>query len=52
MLLKQKKYTEDEKYEYADIGWVLEDNVLVTRVLDWAGADLSKIYTLYQMPVD
>jgi hypothetical protein len=52
MLVKQKKYTEDEKYEYADIGWVLEDNVLVTRVLDWAGADLSKIYTLYQMPVD
>lgn len=51
MLVKQKQYTEDQGYDYADIGWVLEDNVLVTRVLDWAGCKLSKIYTIYQKPI-
>ena len=52
MLWKQKKYSLVSRYDYADLGWVLEDNVLVTRVVEWMNSDLSKVYTLFQKPLD
>jgi len=52
MLFEQKKYSQKHGYEYADLGWVLEDNILVTRVIDMmVGFKTSKIYAVYQKQI-
>ncbi|HNR67118.1 MAG TPA: hypothetical protein PKN04_04740 [bacterium] len=52
MLWKQKIYSLHSQYDHADLGWVLEDNVLVNRVAEWMNAKVSKIYTIFQKPID
>ncbi|MBN1540731.1 hypothetical protein JW992_01200 [candidate division KSB1 bacterium] len=51
MLWKQKIYSMNGPYDHADLGWVLEDNVLVIRVAEWMNAKLSKVYTIFQKPI-
>lgn len=51
MLYKQKQYTQTTQYEYCDMGWVLEDNVMVVRLVDMMGGGPSKTYTIYEKPI-
>jgi len=48
MLWKQKMYSQDRGYTYCDMGWVLEDNVMVIRVIEMMHSVPSKTYTLYE----
>ncbi len=48
MLWQQKLYAQKKGYEYCDMGWVLEDNVMVIRLVEMMGAVPSKTYTIYQ----
>lgn len=47
MLWKQKQYTRT-RYDYCDMGWVLEDNVMTIRLIEMMGSEDSKIYTIYE----
>ncbi len=51
MIWKQKLYTQTTKLEYCDIGWVLENNELVKRLVEMMGAEDSKEYTVFQKPI-
>ncbi len=51
MLWKQKKYAQKAGYQYCDMGWVLEDNVLTTRLVDLVNAKISKVYTIFQKSI-
>jgi hypothetical protein len=50
MLWKQKLYSQ-KKYEYCDMGWVLEDNVMVIRIIEMMGSIPSKTYTIFEKPI-
>ncbi len=50
MLWKQKLYSRT-KYDYCDMGWVLEDNTLVIRLIEMMGAVPSKTYTIYEKKI-
>jgi len=39
-------------YAGGEISWTLEDNDLVNRVLESAGAKRSKTYRIYETPVE
>ena len=52
MLWREKIISQKAKYEYCDMGWVLEDNVLVTRLVEMMNAKPSKTYTIYQKKID
>jgi len=51
MLWKQKLYAQEAGYQYCDMGWVLEDNILATRLVDLVNPTTSKVYTIFQKPV-
>lgn len=51
MLWQQKIYSQKRGYEYCDMGWVLEDNVMVVRLAEFMNATLSKTYTIFQKPI-
>lgn len=51
MLWKQKTYSAEKGYEYCDMGWVLEDNVMTIRLIEMMGSELSKVYTIYEKPL-
>ena len=46
MLWKQKQYS-STKYKYCDMGWVLEDNKLVIKLIEMIKGKDSKAYTIY-----
>ena len=48
MLWKQKVYSQQKGYEYCDMGWVLEDNVMTVRIIEMMQSQPSKLYTIYQ----
>lgn len=48
MLWKQKIYSQQKGYEYCDMGWVLEDNVMTVRIIEMMQSTPSKLYTIYQ----
>jgi len=50
MLWKQKQYS-STKYDYCDMGWVLEDNKMVIRLIDMVKAKDSKTYTIYEKEI-
>ena len=52
MLYKQKLYSMKAGYEYADMGWVLEDNVLVFRLMNMVEAFTSKVYTIFDKKIN
>ena len=51
MLLKQHDYAKKRGYVYADMGWVLEDNVMMVRMIERVGAKPSKTYSIYEKPI-
>lgn len=49
MLWQQKVFSQKKGYEYADLGWVLEDNVLIIRVVEMMqDFKLSKVYAIFE----
>jgi len=48
MLWQQKQYSQKKGYEYCDMGWVLEDNIMAVRLIEMVGGEISKIYTIFQ----
>ena len=53
LIWKQKIVTQEMGYEYADLGWVLEDNVMAQRVVNiMENGKLSKAYTIYEKSLD
>lgn len=50
MLWKQKLYSQT-RYDYCDMGWVLEDNKMVIRLVEMMEAKPSKTYTIYEKKV-
>ena len=48
MIWKQKQYAQSAGYEYADLGWVLEDNVPTIKLIEMMDGDLSKEYTVFE----
>ncbi|NIA31167.1 MAG: hypothetical protein GWP06_14815 [Actinobacteria bacterium] len=51
MLYKQKLYSMKKGYEYCDMGWVLEDNVLVIRLVEMMDSTPSKTYTIFEKKI-
>jgi hypothetical protein len=51
MLWQQKLYAQEKGYQYCDMGWVLEDNVMVIRLVEMMGATPSKTYTIFERPI-
>jgi len=51
MIWKQKQYSRT-KYEYCDMGWVLDDNKMVIRLVEMIEAEDSKTYTIYEKEID
>jgi GNAT superfamily N-acetyltransferase len=51
MIWKQKQYAESRGYKYCDIGWVLEDNHMVIRMIKRFGGTPSKTYTIYEKSI-
>lgn len=51
MLWYQQQYAIKKKYEYCDMGWVLEDNYNVINIVEMIGATDSKTYTIYEKPL-
>ena len=51
MIWKQKQYSRT-KYDYCDMGWVLEDNKMVIRLIEMIEAKDSKTYTIYEKEID
>lgn len=47
MLWKQKQYSRT-RYEYCDMGWVLDDNVMTIRLIEMMDATPSKTYTVFE----
>lgn len=47
MLWKQKIYSRT-RYEYCDMGWVLDENVMTIRLIEMMGATPSKTYTIFE----
>ena len=39
-------------FDWAELGWVLEDNALLNSALPRMGATIHKTYRLYQRPLD
>lgn len=52
MLCKQKQYSQEKGYTYCDMGWVLEDNYAVTRIVKFMEAELSKKYTVFEKKIN
>jgi hypothetical protein len=52
MIWKQKQYAQKKGYQYCDMGWVLEDNVLILRLGEMVGGKLSKTYTIFEKPIE
>ncbi|MEJ2628668.1 MAG: hypothetical protein P8078_08950, partial [bacterium] len=52
MLFKQKQYSQKKGYTYCDMGWVLEDNYAVKRVVNFMEAIPSKKYTIFEKTID
>jgi len=39
-------------YEWAELSWILEDNVMMNRVIESFGAQLYKKYRVYEKYID
>ena len=51
MLWQQKVYAQKKGYQYCDIGWVLEDNLPVVKLVQMMHGQLSKAYTIFQKKI-
>jgi hypothetical protein len=51
MLWRQSRVARELGFQYADMGWVLEHNVMTVRLIERCGATPSKKYTLFEKPL-
>ena len=51
LIWKAKQYSQKRGYQYCDLGWILEDNVLVLRLGEMMGSKPSKTYTIFEKPL-
>jgi hypothetical protein len=51
MLWQQKIYAQAKGYKYCDIGWVLDDNVPVIKLVEMMQGEHSKTYTVFQKSI-
>jgi len=51
MLWLQQVYAQKKGYEYCDLGWVLEDNMPVIKIVEMMQCPLSKTYTVFQKSI-
>jgi len=51
MVWTMKMEAQKLRYEYCDIGWVLEDNFKTNRIVELMGGKPSKTYTIFQKPL-
>ena len=51
MLWKQKQYAKAAGFEYSDMGWTLDDNKLVIRLVDLMQSRDSKEYTIFERDI-
>ncbi|HUB77385.1 MAG TPA: hypothetical protein VMB03_01245 [Bryobacteraceae bacterium] len=51
LIWKAKQYAQKRGYQYCDLGWILEDNVLVLRLGELMGSKPSKTYTIFEKTV-
>jgi hypothetical protein len=51
MIWKQKQYVQTTRFEYCDLGWVLENNELVKRLAELMNAEDSKEYTIFEKAI-
>ncbi|MCP4153164.1 MAG: hypothetical protein GY757_35870 [bacterium] len=51
MIMNQKVQAQEAKLEYADMGWVLDDNLKAIRLIEMMGSKLSKTYTLFEKKI-
>ncbi len=51
MIWKLKMDYRNSKYDYCDLGWVLEDNIKTVRLAEMMGGVPSKTYTIFQKPL-
>lgn len=51
MLWQQKVYAQEKGYQYCDIGWVLEDNLPVIKLVEMMHGKHSKTYTVFQKAI-
>jgi len=51
MLWQQKIYAQKKGYQYCDIGWVLEDNLPVIKMVEMMQGTHSKTYTIFQKAI-
>ena len=49
LISQAKYYAQQQKYQYCDVGWVLEDNELVLRMADFMGGTVSRKYAIFQI---
>jgi hypothetical protein len=53
MIWKQKIYTQEAGFQYADMGWVLDDNVSAIRlIVEMMHSTPSKTYTIFEQKLD
>jgi GNAT superfamily N-acetyltransferase len=48
LMWKQKQYCQQKGYQYCDMGWVLDDNIMVIRIIEMMSAVPSKTFTIYE----
>jgi GNAT superfamily N-acetyltransferase len=48
LISQAKYYAQQQKYQYCDVGWVLEDNELVLRMADFMGGAINRKYAIFQ----
>jgi len=51
MLWKQKQYAQAAGFEYSDMGWILDDNTLVIRLVKLMQSKDSKEYTIFERDI-
>jgi hypothetical protein len=51
MLWRQSRVSKELGFQYSDMGWVLEQNLMTVRLIERCGATPSKKYTLFEKPL-
>jgi GNAT superfamily N-acetyltransferase len=52
LIVETIRRTDQAGYEGGEVSWTLEDNTLINRAIEASGARRSKVYRLYEMPVE
>lgn len=52
LIVETIKRTDELGYEGGEVSWTLEDNSLINRAIESAGARRNKVYRIYETPVE